>query len=104
MFHNLPILADAASDAIKNGAGKACGDACGNNNLMLSLKNISNTLIFIAGALAVIILIVAGLRYIISNGDAKQVEGAKNTILYAVIGLIVAILAFAIVNFVLIKV
>ena len=45
-------------------------------------------------------LIIGGIRYVISQGDAKQIESAKNTILYAVIGIIVALLAYAIVTFV----
>jgi hypothetical protein len=54
-----------------------------------------------AGSLGVIFVIVGGLRYTMSGGDPKQVEAAKNTILYAIIGIIVAIAAFAIVNTVL---
>jgi hypothetical protein len=46
-------------------------------------------------------LIWGGLRYIMSGGDSKKITDAKNTILYAIIGLIIAVLAFAIVNFVL---
>jgi multisubunit Na+/H+ antiporter MnhB subunit len=45
-------------------------------------------------------LIIGGIRYTISQGDQSQVTSAKNTILYAIIGLIVAILAYALVNFV----
>ena len=45
-------------------------------------------------------LIWGGIRYVVSGGDAKKVTDAKNTVLYAIIGLIVAFLAFAIVNFV----
>ncbi len=62
---------------------------------------IVNVLLFIVGALAVIMIIIGGLRYAISAVDAKAVSAAKNTILYAVVGLIVAFLAFAAVNFVL---
>ena len=61
---------------------------------------ISDTLIFIVGAVSVIMLIIGGLRYVLSSGNSSSVEGAKNTILFAIIGLIVAILAFAIVTFV----
>jgi hypothetical protein len=46
-------------------------------------------------------LIYGGIRYTISAGDSKAVTDAKNTILYAIIGIIVALLAYAIVNFVL---
>jgi len=63
-------------------------------------KNIINTIIYVAGALSVILIIVGGIRYVISQGDAKQIESAKNTILYSVIGLIVTLLAYAIVQFV----
>ena len=46
-------------------------------------------------------LIFGGLRYVVSGGDSKKVTDAKNTVLYAIIGLIIAILSYAIVNFVL---
>lgn len=62
---------------------------------------IANTLIFLVGAIAVIMLIIGGLRYVLSAGDQGAVTSAKNTIMYAIIGIIVAILAFAAVNFVL---
>ena len=62
---------------------------------------ISNTILYIVGIVSVIMLIWGGIRYILSGGDNKKVTDAKNTILYAIIGLIIAILAFAIVNFVL---
>ncbi|MNQ70201.1 hypothetical protein D3C85_848320 [compost metagenome] len=60
-----------------------------------------NTLLFILGAISVIMIIVSGIRYATSNGDSSAVTSAKNTLMYSVIGLIVAILAYAIVNFVL---
>lgn len=63
-------------------------------------STISNILIFLVGAIAVIMLIWGGLQYVISAGDSKRVENAKSTILYAIIGIVIAILAFAIVNFV----
>lgn len=62
---------------------------------------ITNTVLYIVGIISVIMLIWGGLRYIMSGGDSKKITDAKNTILYAIIGLIIAILAFAIVNFVL---
>lgn len=61
---------------------------------------ISNILIFLVGIIAVIMLIIGGIRYAVSGGDDSAVKAAKNTILYAIVGLIVAFLAFAIVNFV----
>lgn len=63
-------------------------------------KTITNVLLFLIGAISVIMLIIGGIRYTTSNGDSSAVQGAKNTILYSVVGIIVAILAFAVVNFV----
>lgn len=62
---------------------------------------ITNTILLIVGIISVVMLVYGGLRYIISGGDSKKVTDAKNTILYAIIGLIISILAYAIVNFVL---
>jgi len=61
---------------------------------------LANTLIFIIGAIAVIMLIIGGIRYVVSGGNDNAVAGAKNTILYAIIGIAVAFLAYAAVNFV----
>lgn len=62
---------------------------------------ITSIALYVIGAISVIMLIWGGLRYIISGGDNKKVTDAKNTILYAIIGLIFAVLAYAIVRFVL---
>lgn len=67
------------------------------NELIYTLINV---LLFVVGALAVIMIIVGGILYAISNGDAGRITKAKNTIMYAIVGLIVAFLAFAIVNWV----
>ncbi|HET8884027.1 MAG TPA: hypothetical protein VFM68_00980 [Candidatus Saccharimonadales bacterium] len=61
---------------------------------------ITNVLLFIIGAISVIMIIIGGLRYVISGGDSSNVTAAKNTILYAIVGVVVALLAYAIVNFV----
>ena len=64
------------------------------------LTTVINAMLFIVGFLSVIMLIFGGLRYIISGGNSAAVTTAKNTILYAIVGLIIAIFAYAIVNFV----
>ena len=61
---------------------------------------ITDTLLFIIGAVAVVMLVIGGIRYTISQGDSTAVTSAKNTILYAIIGIVVAILAYAAVHFV----
>jgi hypothetical protein len=62
---------------------------------------IVNILLFIIGAIAVIMLIYGGIRYTTSGGASANVTAAKNTIMYAIIGLVIAFLAYAIVNWVL---
>lgn len=64
-------------------------------------NKITSTVLYAVGIVAVIMLIYGGFRYVMSGGDSKKVTDAKNTILYAIIGLIVAVLAYAIVHFVL---
>ncbi|MDO4684871.1 MAG: pilin [Candidatus Saccharibacteria bacterium] len=63
-------------------------------------KRITDVLLFIVGAVAVIMLIVGGIRYVTSGGNQQAVSDAKNTILYAIVGIIVVLLAYAVVNFV----
>lgn len=61
---------------------------------------IVNTLLFLVAAVSVVMIIIAGVYYTTSNGDASLVKKAKDTLLYSVIGLIVAIMAYAIVNYI----
>lgn len=63
-------------------------------------RTITNVLLYLIGAISVIMLIVGGLRYVVSGGDSTAVQGAKNTILYAIVGIVIAILAYAVVSFV----
>jgi hypothetical protein len=63
-------------------------------------KIVINTLLYVLGMVAVVMIVIGGIRYTTSNGDAGSVKGAKDTILYSVVGLVVAILAYTIVNFV----
>jgi len=87
-----------------------CGanDASGNNgkkdastSIDNTIKSIVNLLSVAVGVIAVIMIIVGGFRYITSGGKQDSVASAKNTILYAVIGLVVVALAQVIVRFVL---
>jgi len=63
-------------------------------------QTITNVLLFIIGAVSVVMLIIGGIKYTVSQGDSAAVTSAKNTILYSIVGLVVAILAYAAVNFV----
>ena len=65
-----------------------------------AFTTIVNVLLFIIGAISVIVIIIAGIRYTSSGGNANAVAGAKNMLLYGIVGLVVAIFAFAVVSFV----
>lgn len=66
-----------------------------------SIATIMNTVYLWAGIIAVLTIVIGGLLYILSNGDANNIQRAKNTILYSVIGLAVIIFAFTITQLVL---
>jgi hypothetical protein len=95
--------ADCTGTDIESGAACAKGTGQATNLFGTGgiFQTITNTALFIIGAISVLMLIYGGIRYTISGGDAKNVEAAKSTIMYAIIGIVVALLAFAIVNFVL---
>ena len=99
----LPVYAQTCNgtpaECIQQGSDKVGGDNSG-GDLEGGIKNVVNVMLFILGAIAVIMIIIGGIRYATSGGDASQTKSAKDTILYAVIGLVVAILAYAIVNFI----
>lgn len=67
------------------------------------IRLVINVFSLIVGVISVIMIIIGGLKYITSGGDSGNVSGAKNTILYAIIGLVVVALAQVIVRFVLEK-
>ena len=71
-----------------------------NDNATSMIRIVINTALVVLGMVAVLMIIIGAIRYTVSNGDPSSVKGAKNTILYSVIGLVVAILAYTIVNFV----
>ncbi len=63
------------------------------------IKNVTNALLAFAGALSVIFIIIGGIMYATSAGNDSQVQKAKSTITNAVVGLVISLLAFAIVSF-----
>ena len=65
-----------------------------------TFQTITNVLLFVVGAVSVIMLIIGGIRYVVSGGDSSAVQGAKNTILYAIVGIVICLLAYAVVSFV----
>ena len=84
-----------------NSSSAACQDLSKQDGLSNILKNATNIVLFIAGALAVIMIIYGSIRFMTAHGNEKQVESARLIVTYSVIGLIIALLAYALVNFVL---
>ena len=101
-FTVAPLTLAASNLSISDGANSARGTdqvvtLFGSTGIFTTL---SNVMLFVVGAISVIMVIIGGLRYVISGGNNTNVTAAKNTILYAVVGLVISIMAFAIVNFV----
>lgn len=100
-----PVFAQSQSkDAVCEGiaiTGGSCDQQPGQPSINSTVTLVINILSFIVGLAAVIVIIIAGLRYITSGGDSSSVSGAKNAIIYAVIGLVIVALAQVIVQFVL---
>lgn len=93
-----------ATDVCSSDAAQPVKDAAGCNgssdNLVNTIAKILTSVILVLGTVAVIAIIIGGVQYMTSTGDAAKTKKAKDTILYAVIGLIICALAFLIVNFV----
>lgn len=87
---------------IQSGAESAKGNNVGEDLFGETgiFRTVTNILLFLVGAVSVIMLIIGGIRYVVSGGDQAAVTSAKNTILYAIVGIVVAFLAYAAVSFV----
>lgn len=83
---------------------QCAGGSTNKTNLMGTLNTVINVVLAVVGFVAVIMIILGGISFITSQGDSSKVTKARNTILYGVIGLVIALLAYAIVNFVLMNV
>ena len=76
-------------------------DHAGSNNLMDTINTILKVILGVLGVVAVAYIIYGGFMITTASGDPVKVKKGKETIMYGVMGLVVALLAFAIVNFVL---
>lgn len=101
------LAAPAASVAAYNPLDAACSgqsqsEVCQNRDEELEpiVGVVVNTLLYIVGALAVVMVIFSGIMYTISGGDSGRVAKAKNMLTYSIVGLVIAFLAFALVNWV----
>ena len=93
-----------AGGSAKDQACEGLPDGCstnGGSSINSIMRTIINLLSVIVGIVAVVMIIIAGLRYITSGGDANKVGGAKNALIYALVGIVVVALAQILVHFVL---
>lgn len=111
-FIAAPMFADSTTTIITDTACKSNPGALGcpgsSNVNALGQGSIFvhgiNVFIYVIGAISVLMVVIGGLRYTLSGGDAAGIRSAKDTIVYALIGLAISMLAFGIVNFVITKI
>jgi hypothetical protein len=100
-----PQPASAAVNVFQNCAGNSSAVCKATGDKLFGAGSVWNkiltTLTYVTGAVSVLMIVVGAFRYTISAGDQGAITGAKNTILYAVVGLVLSVTAYAIVNFVL---
>jgi hypothetical protein len=101
---NSGLCAGSSGEVSDSAAAANCNSSDATDKINNLIQTIVNLLSAIVGFVAVVMIIVGGLRYITSGGNDTSVTGAKNTILYAIIGLIIVALSQLIVHFVLNKV
>lgn len=95
-----PVFADTV-DVLNKGACSGSSICSGSNTGLFSvIRTVIQVMLTIAGAVAVIMIIIGGIRYVTSAGDQSDVKAAKDTILYAVVGLVITIMAYAVVTYV----
>lgn len=86
---------------VGGGTWGSCVDANGVATLQCIpaiFNNLLNSILVFAGAIAVIIIIISGIRFILSGGDPKKVSTAKRSLTFAILGLIIIVFAFLIIN------
>lgn len=85
---------------LTSGGSGDCSDPAGSPSVNSTIETVVNLLSLVVGIIAVIMVIIGGLKYILSSGDSNQINSAKNTILFALVGLAIVALAQVLVRFV----
>ena len=93
------ILSTETGTFNKSATAASCAES-GDASLAGVAQRVINIFSIVVGSVSVIMIIIGGFRYIISGGDSTAVTAAKNTILYAIVGLVIVIFAQVIVRFV----
>lgn len=86
-----------------NGGGGCDPDNSGGTSVNKVIGAVVNILSLAVGVVAVVMVVIAGFKYMTSGGDSSSIASAKNTLIYAIVGLVIASLAYVIVHFVLAK-
>ncbi len=94
-----PALDQGAKSGFEKGIENSGGTS--EDTVTGTIQKVINLLLFIAGVIAVIYILIGGIRYVTSNGDSGAAKKARDTIMYALIGLVIAISAYSIVNLIL---
>lgn len=97
---SFPVTAKAATNCTAPGGNTVFPDCIPKDDITVLIGNTINGFLILAGTVAVLFIIIGGFQYITSAGNPDGIYKAKQTLLYAIIGLIVVILSFAIVKFV----
>lgn len=87
-------------DACSGNATSAVCKAKNTDTASSIVKKLIETMLQVLGSIAVIMIVIGGIRYTTSDGDASRLKNARDTIVYSAVGLVVAIMSYAIVNFV----
>lgn len=99
-------IGTAINTGINSATGSNSGGGCGSGaNLTSGVGSIAKTVVnlfsVVVGVISVIMIIYAGFRYVTSGGDSNNVSGAKNTLIYAIVGLVIVAISQLIVHYVL---
>ncbi|GEM_PF-394202 len=100
-FAGFQKLADSdCLEPVRDSAGNLITKAITIDCIPVIVGNVIYWLLILAGIAALILIIISGFKFVTSGGDPKQAEGARKTLTYAVIGLIVVLASFGIINFI----
>jgi len=98
-FENFKLIMNWADCLAKDASGNPIlGDVATFDCIWVVLQNVINAAFLFAGIVAVILIIYSGIKFIFSGGDAKQAEAARKTLTYAIIGFVVVLFSFFILN------
>jgi hypothetical protein len=100
------LIMSAAANAVTgcptgtDSSSQLCSDAGGGDKFQETIVNVTEIIMYIVGAMSIITIIIGGIKYAVAGGDEQKMTTARRMIIYSLVGLAVAILAWTITNFV----